>query len=192
VRPKINIAERLSKEIRNLEGTVGIGTVTDPYQYAEKRFMLTRHCISVLSGHRLRYHIHTKSDLILRDLDLISEMRGEAGITITTLDDRVSKITEPGAPLPEKRLETLRTLTDEGIDAYALVGPVLKFMEGNEEAFVNAIAETGVKRMCLDRLNLRPLLSVRLERMNITGSVTALEKIRILAEDAGISVEDVF
>ena len=154
--------------------------------------MLTRHCLSVMEGHGLRYHIHTKSDLILRDLDLLSRMKGEVGVTLTGLDDRISKITEPGAPLPGKRLETLKTLTGEGIDTYALVGPVLKFLEGKEEEFVEAVAATGTKRMCLDRLNLRPLLSERLERMNITGSVSALEKIRVLAKDAGIEVSDVF
>ncbi len=192
VRVRSNIAERLAKEVPNIEGTVGIGTVTDPYQYAEKRFMLTSQCLEVLRSAGLRIHVHTKSDLILRDLDIISGMKGEVGITITTLDEKVSHITEPGAPLPKRRLEALKELTCAGVDTYALVGPVLMYLEGKEVEFVEAVASTGVRRMCVDRLNLRPLLSQRLERMGVRGSTSALEKIRHIAGDRGIEVTDVF
>lgn len=192
VRVRSNIAERLAKEAVNIDGTVGIGTVTDPYQYAEKRFKLTCQCLEVLRSAGLRMHIHTKSDLVLRDLDMIAGMKGEVGITVTTLDDNISHITEPGAPLPARRLDAMEKLTDAGVDTYALVGPVLKFLEGKEESFVDAIVSTGTGRMCIDRLNMRPELSVRMDRMGITGSVAALEKIRRLAEDAGIRVTDVF
>jgi DNA repair photolyase len=192
VKVRSNIAERLAKEVRNIDGTVGVGTVTDPYQYAEKRFMLTSQCLEVLRSAGLRVHVHTKSDLILRDLDIISGMKGEVGITITTLDEKASHVTEPGAPLPARRLDALRKLTCAGVDTYALVGPVLRFLEGREEEFVEAVASTGVRRMCIDRLNLRPLLSQRLDRMGITGSAEALEKIRRLAGDSGMEVTDVF
>lgn len=192
VRVRSNIADRLAKEVPNIEGTVGIGTVTDPYQYAEKRFMLTSQCLEVLGSARLRIHVHTKSDLILRDLDIISGMKGEVGITVTTIDEKVSHITEPGAPLPARRLGALKELTSAGVDTYALVGPVLMYLEGKEEEFVEAVASTGVRRMCIDRLNLRPLLSQRLERMGVKGSASALEKIRRLAGDSGMEVTDVF
>ncbi len=167
VKVRSNIAERLAKEVRNIDGTVGVGTVTDPYQYAEKRFMLTSQCLEVLRSAGLR-------------------------ITITTLDEKASHVTEPGAPLPARRLDALRELTCAGVDTYALVGPVLRFLEGREEEFVEAVASTGVRRMCIDRLNLRPLLSQRLDRMGITGSAEALEKIRRLAGDSGMEVTDVF
>lgn len=192
VRVRSNIADRLAKEVPNIEGTVGIGTVTDPYQYAEKRFMLTSQCLEVLGSAGLRIHVHTKSDLILRDLDIISGMKGEVGITVTTIDEKVSHITEPGAPLPARRLGALKELTSAGVDTYALVGPVLMYLEGKEEEFVEAVASTGVRRMCIDRLNLRPLLSQRLERMGVKGSAPALEKIRRLAGDSGMEVTDVF
>ncbi len=192
VRVRSNITQRLARELVNLRGTVGIGTVTDPYQYAEKRFMLTRHSIEVLKAAKMRIHIHTKSDLILRDIDLISKMEAEVGITITTLDDNVSHILEPGAPVPAKRLYALKKLTEAGIDTYALVGPVLNSLEGLEKEFVAAIVSTGTKRMCIDRLNMRPLLSQRLERMDIKGSEMSLKKIRRLAEDSGLKVTDVF
>jgi DNA repair photolyase len=192
VKVRTNITDRLAKELVGLSGTVGIGTVTDPYQYAEKRFLLTKNCLEILKAKDFRVHIHTKSDLILRDTELIASMKGEVGITITTLDDKRSKITEPGAPLPDKRLNTLKKLTDAGIDTYALVGPVLDHLEGHEKELVDAITATGTKRMSIDSLNGRPQLSERLSRMNIHGSDRAKEKIRSYAMNAGIRVEDVF
>jgi len=192
VKVRSNIHDRLSKELSGLEGTIGIGTVTDPYQYAEKRFRLTEKCLKILKEKDFRIHLHTKSDLILRDIDLISSMRGEVGITITSVSDKYSKITEPGAPLPGKRLETLRRLSERGIDTYALIGPVLNHLEGNERDLVDAVVSTGVKRVYIDALNPRPLLMDRLARMNIRGSETSREMIRRLATDSGLIVKDVF
>jgi len=178
--------------LSGLDGTIGIGTVTDPYQYAERRFKLTQKCLGILKERDFRIHLHTKSDLILRDIDLLSSMRGEIGITITGIDDKHSKITEPGAPLPTKRLEALTQLTSGGIDTYALIGPVLNHLEGSEEEFVKALIPTGVKRVFIDALNPRPLLMERLNRMNIRGSDTAREKIREIATDSGLIVKNVF
>jgi DNA repair photolyase len=192
VKVRSNIPDRLSRELAGLDGTVGVGTVTDPYQYAEKRFGLTQRCLRILKEKDVRIHLHTKSDLVLRDMDLILSMRGEIGITITSVDDRYSKITEPGAPLPEKRLETLRRLSEKGVDAYALIGPVLNHREGNEKELVDAVASTGVKRVYIDSLNPRPQLSERLARMNIRGSESSKERIRRLAADVGLVVKDVF
>ena len=192
VKVRSNIPDRLSKELAGLEGTIGIGTVTDPYQYAEKRFRLTLKCLEILKERNFRIHLHTKSDLILRDIDLISGMKGEVGITITTIIEKYSKITEPGAPLPKQRLETLKRLCDKGVDAYALIGPVLNHLEGVEEQFVDSIVSTGVKRVFIDSLNSRPYLTARLSRMNIRGSDRSKEKIRKLASDAGLEVKDVF
>jgi DNA repair photolyase len=119
-------------------------------------------------------------------------MKGEVGVTITSVDDRISKMTEPGAPLPEKRLEALRRLTEIGIDTYALIGPVLSHLEGNEEHLVEKIAATGVKRVFIDSLNLRPQLAERLNRMNIRGSKQARDRIQRAAEGSGLLVFDVF
>lgn len=192
VKVRSNIPYRLSKELSGLDGTIGIGTVTDPYQYAEKRFRLTQKCLEILKERNFRIHLHTKSDLVLRDIDLISSMRGEVGVTITTVSEKFSKITEPGAPLPEKRLEALKRLSENGVDTYALIGPVLNHLEGFEKDIVEAVVSTGTKRVFIDRLNPRPQLIERLSRMNLRGSDKAREKIRRLAEESGLQVNDVF
>lgn len=137
-------------------------------------------------------HLHTKSDLVLRDLELLKRFDGQVAITLTTCDDRTSRITEPGAPLPEVRFRALKELTGAGINTYALIAPVLDRLEGLEEEFCSRVAETGVRRAALDPLNLRPLMAERLKRMNIGRSDTALEKVRTLLEDSGIEVRDVF
>lgn len=182
----------MSREITSLSGVIGIGTVTDPYQYAEKRFCLTRSCLEVIGRSDMGIHIHTKSDLILRDVDLISKMKGQVGVTITGLDENRSKMTEPGAPMPKARLDTLSELVNEGIDCYALIGPVLDHLEGNERELADAIISTGVKRAVIDSLNLRPKLSERLDRMGIKGSTEAEKKISQFLLESGIDVERAF
>lgn len=192
VRVRTNIASRLSKELPNIEGVIGIGTTTDPYQPAESRFRLTRSCLGRIRERGARIHMHTKSGMVLRDLDILKDLEGDVAVTITTVDERISKRIEPGAPLPEERLDALERLTEEGLRTYALVGPVLDVLEGKEREFVDAVAATGTERMFVDRLNQRPLLSVRMERAGIRGSDLALERIRALATDVGMEVRDVF
>jgi len=192
VKVRVNIVTRLAQELPGLSGTVGIGTVTDPYQGAERRFQLTRRCLEVLHERGFRIHVHTKSDLILRDLDLLTQMPGEVGVTITGIDDRRSKMTEPGAPLPAQRLHALQELTAAGVDAYALIGPILDHLEGNEDEFCAAVVATGVKRAVLDSLNMRPALSARLDRMSIHGSDVAKERIRAGLTAAGLLVSNAF
>ena len=192
VKVKSNIISRLGKELPNVSGTIGIGTVTDPYQAAESRFELTRACLKKLKADGFRVHLHTKSDLILRDLDTIEGMKGDFAVTITTLDDRISKRTEPGAPLPENRLRALKELTDIGADTYALIGPIFSTLDGKEGEFVDAIASTGVRRMYIDKFNERPMLKQRTDVVKLSGSNAALENIRRLATAKGIKVFDVF
>lgn len=193
VKVKTNIVERLSKELPNIEGTIGIGTVTDPYQSVESKFELTRSCLLKLRKEGRAIHMHTKSDLILRDIDILKEIEGLVAVTITGIDDRYSKITEPGAPLPSRRLEALRRLTSEGLDTYALIGPVLSHMKGREIEFAETVAATGVRKAYIDKLNSRPLLNERLQRMGISGGTAgSIAVIKKVLSENGVDVHDVF
>lgn len=178
VKVKRNIADRLSKELPFAEGIIGIGSVTDPYQGAERRFLLTRRCLEVLSSKDRSVHIHTKSDLILRDLDILTGMDCVVGMTITTVDERISKITEPGAPLPEARLDALTRLVDAGIRSYVLVAPVMSTLEGLESELADALKATGIDAVFYDHLNLRLTDPSRLDRMNIRPSQKAEREFR--------------
>lgn len=188
VRVKRNVADRLARELPFAEGVIGIGTVTDPYQAAEGRFRLTRSCLEILSARGREVHMHTKSDLVLRDLDLLAGMRATVAVTFTSVDDRVSRMTEPGAPLPGARLRALRGLVDAGVDCYALVAPVMSTVRGTEGAMMDALASAGVGRAMIDPLNLRLVDTTRLDRMGITPCPDCESALADAARDRGIRV----
>ena len=187
-----NIASRLAREVGALSGTVCIGTSTDPYQEAEYRFELTRRCLEVLSRTDMRVSVMTKSELVTRDMDLISGMDHSVCMTVTNTDISVCRRTEPGAPPPAERLDAMRRMTDAGMRVICLVGPILSTLEGKESELADAVIGTGVRAVCMDRLNLRPDLGARLERMGIRGSRSAYDRLRVLFTDAGLDVSDAF
>lgn len=154
---RMDLPQVLAKEIRGKKGMIGLGTVTDPYQEAERHLLITRRCLMEIIPHGLSVSALTKSDLILRDLDLYKELKGEVGITVTSVNDDISRMLEPGAPLPGKRLEALRRLAGEGLNAYALIGPLLPLLTDRDiDDMVEALSATGIKWVMLDRFRPRP------------------------------------
>ena len=118
---------------------IAIGTATDPYQPAERRFARTRSILEVFARERGRYlGITTKSDLVLRDLDLLKEIaRGNVvgvNLTITTLDENLARLLEPRAPRPALRLEAVRRLSENGIPAGVFPNPVMPGLTDGERA----------------------------------------------------------
>jgi len=120
------------KEIKKLPvgEVIAIGTATDPYQPAERRFMVTRRMLGVLaktSG--LRLGITTKSDLIARDVSLLEEVARRhflrVAMTITAIDTDLARLIEPLAPRPDLRLAAIRILRDSGVRAIAFCAPVM-------------------------------------------------------------------
>lgn len=149
------LGKDLSKERK---GVVGIGTVTDAYQPLEARFRVTRGCLTRLFGSPLRVSIQTKSSLITRDLDILSGLeRLDVGVTVTTLDEYVARAVEPLASTPRKRLQTISSLSDEGVDTWAFVGPYLPGLRGDGiVGLVRELKEAGASRILGDRLRVRP------------------------------------
>lgn len=156
---KRNIPLVLSKELKKKKpGVVGISTVTDPYQPIEKTYRLTQYCLKQL----LRYHfpisIQTKSDLIIRDIDLISEFpSAEVMVSIGTLDDTERQYIEPHSASIDKRLEILRTCTKNEIDTSVFFGPIYPTITKEK---ISEIIETfnniGVKKIMIDRFRMKP------------------------------------
>ena len=125
---KINAPEILKKQLtpRKKKGAILIGSVTDAYQPIERRYGITRRILEILAKHEFPVSILTKSALVMRDIDVIKKMRScEVGITITSLDESISRIFEPVASSPQKRLDTLSFFKDNNIKTYAFVGPIL-------------------------------------------------------------------
>lgn len=109
---------------------VAIGTATDPYQPAERRFFTTRGILEVLAKQRgLELSITTKSDLVVRDIGLLKQIqeggRVHVNISITTLKPRLARLLEPKAVTPRRRLEAVRTLAEEGIPVGVFIMPVI-------------------------------------------------------------------
>jgi DNA repair photolyase len=112
---------------------IAIGTATDPYQPLERRMGLTRAILEELARHRgLRVHVTTKSDLVLRDLDVLKEIAArsvfDVNLTVTTVDAGLARSLEPRAPTPEKRLRAIRALREAGIEARLLLCPLLPWI----------------------------------------------------------------
>ena len=163
---KQHAAELLRQELRQVKPgeEIAIGTATDPYQPAERKFEVTRGILEELVRHSgLELGIVTKSNLVLRDVDLLRQIgrnnRLSVSVTITTLDVELARILEPRAPRPDLRMEAVRRLSLEGIRAGVSCAPVLPGITDslrNLESLVRATAEAGGQYIFSNALFLKP------------------------------------
>jgi DNA repair photolyase len=156
---KKNIPTILSKELKRTKpALVGISSVTDPYQPLEEKYKVTRYCLEQLLKNKYPISIITKSPLILRDIDLLTKFEhSEITISISTLDDSLSRILEPKAPTIKQRLDALTKLSSKGLNTYAFLGPLLPTIEPeNVPNTIQKLADTGVRTVMVDSLNLKP------------------------------------
>ena len=144
----------LEKELskRNDHGVVGIGSMSDTYNPLEIEYEQTREALKLLSKYNFGVSIDTKSDLILRDLDLLKEINSKNNVivkfTITTPSDELSKIIEPHVCVSSKRFEAVKKLSDNGIFVGIMMNPVLPFITDGEEdikMLVKLAHESGAK-----------------------------------------------
>jgi DNA repair photolyase len=131
---KVNGIELLQKELasKRVKGTIGTGSMQDPYTPSEARLNMTGQALRVIADMRFPVHITTKSDLILRDIDLLSEINqvyASVCFTVTTADDALGKQLEPGAPLVSRRFSAARALVERGIHVGITMMPILPFLE---------------------------------------------------------------
>ena len=158
--------EALQADLRRLDlqgKWIAIGTATDPYQPAERRYGLTRSLLEILAGRRnLLLSITTKSDLVARDVDLLARIAQysevHVNVTITTPHHEMSRRTEPRAPRPDKRLAAVKTLADAGIRVGVLLMPILpRINDGLEDLDLLArlVSEAGADFLASQVLFLR-------------------------------------
>jgi DNA repair photolyase len=136
--PKINAVELVAKEIKKIpeRSSIMFSSVTDTYNPLERKYELTRKILEILVDYNIDVSILTKSDLVLRDLDILKKIRQiEVGFTVTTTNKKFQKIIEPGASSPQKRIEALRVLKQSGISTYAFIGPILPYFTDLENIF---------------------------------------------------------
>ena len=154
VRGKENALYILEKELsqKKTKGVVGIGSMSDTYNPLEMKYEQTRGTLKLISKYGFGVSIDTKSDLILRDLDLLKEINSKNNViiklTITTPNDELSKIIEPDVCVSSKRLEAIKILSDNGIFVGIMLNPVLPFITDKEEdikTLVRLASEYGAK-----------------------------------------------
>jgi DNA repair photolyase len=108
-----------------VEGSVWMSSVSDPYQPIEKKLKLTRKILENLDK-KAKLSIQTKSDLVLRDIDLFKQFKNiEIGLTINGFTGKVKKLLEPNSPTHKQRLNTLEALKENGIKTYGFVSPII-------------------------------------------------------------------
>jgi DNA repair photolyase len=150
---KPNAAALLAKELRApgyVPRVIAMGTNTDPYQPLEKKLRITRSILEVLRDFRHPVAIVTKSPLILRDLDILSEMArmglAKAALSVTTLDRELARVMEPRAGTPTRRLQAVEGLAEAGIPVGVMFAPAIPALNDHEmEAVLNAAASAGAR-----------------------------------------------
>jgi DNA repair photolyase len=163
---KQHAADLLRQELRQVKTgeDIAIGTATDPYQPAERRYKVTRAILEEFARHQgLELGIVTKSNLVLRDIDVLQKVlrnnRLSVNVTVTTLDADLARILEPRAPRPDLRMEAVRKLNDAGIPTGVSCAPLLPGITDaarDLEAVVRATAEAGGKHIFANPLFLKP------------------------------------
>jgi DNA repair photolyase len=171
---KVNFVERLRSQIKRTKpGLVYLSSVTDPYQPLEKKYKLTRECLKILAELNLPVSIQTKSDLVLRDMDILKKMNNcEVGFTITTLDEKIRSKFEPVCSTIEQRFEALKILNKNKISTFAFFGPVLPYFSDNKKTIYSLfkkLSHLGVEKIYVDKINYKGRNWSRISKLLLTN-----------------------
>ncbi len=154
VRAKKDSTEIINKELKGKikKGVVGTGAMSDPYNPYEKKYELTREALKLIDKYGYGIAIDTKSNLITRDIDMLKSIKVHSPIitkiSITTCDDRLSRIVEPNVSSSSERFDSIRKLSESGIYTGILMGPILPFIEDSEEnirGIIDLASDSGAK-----------------------------------------------
>ena len=160
VEVKQNAPELLEKALRGKRKTcmIGTGAMSDPYMHCEEQLCLTRKCLEIILKYGFGAAVQTKSDRILRDIDLLDQINRSVKcvvqITLTTYDDNLCRLVEPNVCNTKRRIEVLKQMQERNIPTVVWLTPVLPFINDTEEnivAILNECIRVGVKGIiCFD------------------------------------------
>jgi DNA repair photolyase len=151
---KKNAPELLEAALRSKRSKcmIGTGSMSDPYMHCEEKLMLTKRCLEIILKHGFGAAVQTKSDRILRDIDLLDEINKNAKsvvqMTLTTYDDELCKIVEPNVCNTKRRIEVLEKMKERCIPTVVWLSPVLPYINDTEEnirRILDACVSVGVK-----------------------------------------------
>jgi len=156
-RPKKGLLDRLRREAVKLKGeTVSVANSSDPYPRIEATAGLTRRCLEILAENNCQIQIITKSNLVIRDDDILSKTPSTVALTITTLDAEVAKLLEPNAPPPAERLNAAEDLISKGIPVSVRIDPIIPLVNDQPEKLVSTLASIGVKHVTSSTYKVKP------------------------------------
>ncbi len=157
---KRNAPELLEAALRSKrqKGMIGTGSMSDPYMHCEEQLGLTRKCLEIIYRYGFGAAVQTKSDRILRDIDLLDAINQRSKcvvqMTLTTFDSRLCRVLEPNVCDTQRRIEVLEAMQKRGIPTVVLLTPILPFINDtaeNIQAILEACAQTGVRGIiCFD------------------------------------------
>jgi len=159
---KRNIPLILSKELkRKKPGVVGISTVTDPYQPIEKQYCLTRYCLEQLLRYDFPVFMQTKSDLIIRDIDILSKFtKAEVMVSIGTLNESERQYMEPYSSSIRQRLKVLETCVKTHIDTSVFFGPIYPTIKKKDlPGILDIFIDIGIQKIMIDHFRGKPNIS---------------------------------
>jgi DNA repair photolyase len=157
---KVNAVETLRRQLRRARpGDVFMSSACDGWQPIEARRRLTRGCCELLLESGFCVNVLTKSELVMRDFDLFAGRKGRIGVTLTTLDDRLSRLWEPGASPVAARCRVVAEARRAGLRTGIMFAPLLPFLSDTTEsleAMFERAADLAVDDLWVDALNPRP------------------------------------
>ncbi len=184
----------LAKELRRKKrGVIGMSTVTDAYQPAEKKLEVTRRCLEVIARAGWPVSVLTKSPLVTRDIDLLQKIPGaEVGFSIATGSEAERKRWEPSCPPIAARFEALRAVAQAGVRAYVFAGPLLPDGEPDAlRAIAKAAASAGAAEVMADLMHPRPgALAAIIDGTSLVGTAQRQSRARALVEALEAACKD--
>ena len=183
MKAKQNVVEALARQIPSLPvGTVGVSTVTDPYQPLEAKLCLTRRCIAMLKSKGFPVSLQTKSDLILRDMDIITAEEFDLGITLTTLNSSLASRLQPRASTPDALINVVGEFADKGVPTWIFLGPIIPEINDDLENIrgIIKVAKKSNSRILYDRLNIKPWVMESLRSFLESQRAELPERIQLL------------
>jgi DNA repair photolyase len=157
---KLNAVEVLKRQLRRATpGNVFMSSACDGWQPIEEQYRLTRRCCGLLLERGFSLSVLTKSTLVTRDLDLFRGHSVRVGVTLTTLDDRLRELWEPGAAGVQERLGVIEAARRAGLKTSIMFGPLLPMLsdgQGSLDALLQRAADAQVDAIWVDALNPRP------------------------------------
>ncbi|AGB05247.1 DNA repair photolyase [Aciduliprofundum sp. MAR08-339] len=161
VRPKRDFLRLFERDLKNakLKLPISMSNSSDPYPKVERELRITRGALNLTRRYDFSLLMLTKSDIVVRDIDVLENIRSVVAITITTLDENLANKLEPMAPSPERRLRALEKLRGAGIKTIVRLDPVIPGINDNEEEIremVRVFADIGVRQIISSTYKVKP------------------------------------